>query len=127
MDTIKSLISDKWNNFTTSTSNEKFKITGDVPYIIDINITGAETYTNSVLTVNAFSKGGNKIAIAIQCKWSRKYNNTHIPLPIKTNTYQLSALDAGSCIVIEIESMELDLAGKAQIEFGPINLNPSIR
>ena len=129
-DKIGETIQEKWKDLTSSNwkKDGKFKISGDVPFIIDVNIAGNETHTNSVLTINAFSKGSNKIAIAIKCKWSRKYNNALIPIEnIKANTYQLSALDCGSDIVIDIESMEEDCKGKARIEFGPITLNPSIK
>lgn len=89
MDAIKNFITDAVDKVTNPTK-DLFKITGDVPYIVDVNITGGGPYSNSVLTVNAFTKSTNRIAIAIKCKWSRKYNNTYRSLSCNSNTYQIS-------------------------------------
>jgi len=119
MKQIKSLLND--------TFGEKrfFQLKGKASFKVEVDIKGEAPYCRAILSVQAFSDQEKRIAIATKCNWYRKSKYSRIDLKASGNSYQLSALDVGSFVVVEITPGEEDEKGMAEVTFGPIELDPS--
>jgi hypothetical protein len=77
--------------------------------------------------VNAFTRSDKSIAIGTRCRWYRVCDKRLYPIENTSNTYQVSPMDVGTRLKVEVESMEEDYPGVASAYFGPIRLDPTMR
>jgi len=121
MKSIRSFLSD------TFSTNQFYKITGEASFKVVVDIKGEAPYSKALLSVQAVNDLENRIAIATNCRWFRRYKLAKGELKATGNTYQVSALDVGAEIIVEIEPAEEDEIGKATVVFGPIELDPATK
>ena len=66
--------------------------------------------------------------LPIKCTWYRTHGKRSYKVPdITSNVYQISAIDLGCIIRVEVDPLDPDFTGQAIGEFGPVQLDISAR
>lgn len=108
--------------------NPFIKISGIYNFYVEPSFSGDDPPSHScILFVKAFTKPDSKYAIAVSCRWFRMIEEVKYPLPVQSNTFQLSPNDIGCTILCEVKSEEDEFTGTASITFGAIKLSGYVK
>ena len=110
----------------TNTQQNINRVKGDFNFIIETTPTVPET--NSNINIICYKNQNQKDILRVRIKWFRIKNGQFKAIEGATgNTYQCEPSDLGAKIKAEIWSLDEPVSGKAQVVFGPIKFDASLK
>ncbi len=94
---------------------------------VEVNSEGILPYMSSSIFISCFAKNTRTaypIPVPVKCSWYHSLDNLKFPLPNKSGSHFVSALDLGFELRVEVESLEPEHPGTAVVTIGPIQTSP---
>lgn len=119
-------------NFFTGSKEQYFRIDGKVDFHIDPIVTkGKLPFHSASLSIKAYKTTDKNVMLPLKIKWFRYTADRHYEIPELSDSefYDFSAMDIGNEVkcYIKVKGNFEGMKGAANITFGPIRFDPSIR